>query len=90
MNTQSVPAPSPPKGGCLLSASGHGRLRLWDAETGRCLRIHTIRSWPHPGHAVWEPGGQAGDRLIEAGGEAWRWLHWRVPGQTDPDHGTPL
>lgn len=60
-----------PNGAQLLSAAYDGTLRLWDSATGDCLRIHASLG---DGHAVWEPGPS---RLIEATGDAWRWLRWQ-------------
>lgn len=63
-----------PDGSRLLSAGTDRTLRLWDAETGECLRIHAVISGEQAGHAVWSPQE---NRVIEAGGEAWRWLAWQ-------------
>lgn len=62
-----------PSGARLLSAGDDGTLRLWHAETGECLRIHALGPG---GYAVWSPQE---NRVIEAGGEAWRWLGWLAP-----------
>jgi len=62
-----------PDGSRLLSAGDDGTLRLWDAETGECLRIHAVIDGEQAGYAVWSPRE---NRVIEASGEAWRWLAW--------------
>jgi WD40 repeat protein len=45
-----------PNGACALSGSEDRTLRLWDLETGRCLRVlegHTARVWS----VAWSPDG---------------------------------
>lgn len=62
-----------PDGTRLLAAGTDGNLRLWDAESGELLRIHALL--PDDSHAVWEPRD---NRIVEVGGEAWRWLGWQI------------
>jgi WD40 repeat protein/nucleoside phosphorylase/uncharacterized protein YjbI with pentapeptide repeats len=62
-----------PDGARLLSAGTDGSLRLWDAVSGELLRIHALL--PDDSHAVWEPRD---NRIVEVGGEAWRWLGWQI------------
>ncbi|AGA33406.1 WD-repeat protein [Thioalkalivibrio nitratireducens DSM 14787] len=59
-----------PDGARLVSAGGEGTLRVWDAASGACLRVSAIAP---AGHVVWEPDTQ---RIIEAGGDFWRWFSW--------------
>ena len=69
-----------PDGRSLISAGDDGTLRVWDAATGECRRIHLHAA---QGAAAWEPGTQ---RLLHASGRAWRYLRWAG---TDPDTGRP-
>jgi hypothetical protein len=55
-----------------VSGGADGTLRLWDARTGEQMRIHALSD---NGWAVWSPRE---NRLIEAAGDAWRYLHWRL------------
>ncbi len=64
-----------PDGRTILSASYDNSLRIWDATSGAALRIHALTD--AGGWAVWAPGE---NRLIEAAGDAWRYLRWRAPG----------
>ena len=57
-------------GGQVVSAGADGTVRLWDARTGELLRV-TATS-PH-GHCVWT---LSDNRIIEASGDAWRWMGW--------------
>ena len=76
-----------PDGTRLLSAGDDGTLRLWDAQTGELLRIHAISDRGYEGHAVWDPHT---DRLIEACGDAWRWLAWVRRGPDNVPERLPL
>ncbi len=62
-----------PDGSRLLSASNDRTLRLWDAASGDCLRVVAMQMAPWPGHAAWDPRS---NRVLSAGGDAWRWLRW--------------
>lgn len=46
-------------------------LRLWNASSGDCLRVHACLD---ENHAIWVP---ATSTLVEATEGAWRWLHWQ-------------
>ena len=74
-----------PDGRSVLSAGSDGTVRTWDLHTGRKAHVAQV----HDGdHAVYIPGPRSeGGRILEASGDAWRWLAWRVP--TD-DGGTEL
>ncbi|NCC22586.1 MAG: hypothetical protein EOM26_09000 [Alphaproteobacteria bacterium] len=75
-----------PDGKLLASVGLDGLLLLWDVESGELLRAHASAGAGYVGHAVWEPGA---NRIVEATGDMWRWLHWVPERQTDPDHGNP-
>jgi nucleoside phosphorylase/uncharacterized protein YjbI with pentapeptide repeats len=57
-------------GSQVVSASNDGTLRLWDARTGELLRVTATSP---QGHCVWTPSD---NRIIEASGDAWRWMGW--------------
>ena len=73
-----------PDGARIVSGGYDTSLRLWDADMGACLRIHAIS---RAGHAVWDPRDST---LIEAHGDAWRWLKWRLPGIDGAERLLPL
>jgi hypothetical protein len=57
-------------GALLASASEDGSVRLWDPRSGEALLV----AWAgREGHCTWVPGAS---RVIEAAGDAWRWLGW--------------
>ncbi|HPP47422.1 MAG TPA: hypothetical protein PLF25_07990, partial [Accumulibacter sp.] len=76
-----------PDGTRLLSGGVDGTLRIWDAESGEPLRIHAVAGAGSEGHAVWEPRD---NRLIEASGDAWRWLAWVRRGEDGWPERLPL
>jgi hypothetical protein len=57
-------------GARVVSAGHDGTVRLWDARTGELLRITATSP---QGHCVWTPND---NRIIEASGDAWRWMGW--------------
>ena len=63
-----------PDGKRLLTAAVDNSARIWDVATGACLRIHAFGPG---GFAVWNPND---NKLIEARGDAWRWMYWRRRG----------
>ena len=107
-----------PDGARLLSGSFDNTVRLWDVNSGECLRTfnghsrvvrsvsfspdgarllsgsddNTVRLWDvNSGKLVWNaellPEGSwmvtdPKDRILDVGGEAWRFLGWRW---TDPE-----
>jgi uncharacterized protein YjbI with pentapeptide repeats len=54
----------------VVSAGNDGTVRLWDARTGELLRVTATSP---QGHCVWTPSD---NRIIEARGDAWRWMGW--------------
>ncbi len=68
-----------PDGSLIASASWDGTVKIWEVESGKLLRIHAVARFEHPSgrivlsHAVWEPEG---NRILDLGGEAWRYLAW--------------
>ena len=57
--------------GTMLASTGEdGTLRLWAPRSGQALRVTAISP---TGHATWSP---TDGRVIEADGDAWRWLAW--------------
>jgi WD40 repeat protein len=73
-----------PNGARVLSAGRDRTLRLWDAHTGEQVRIHAFSD---NGWAVWSPRENS---LIEAAGDAWCYLHWRLHGVEGIDALLPL
>lgn len=63
-----------PKVDRIASTGRDGTLRLWNIATGTCLRIHAVSGGDQAGYAVWSP---TDNQLIEADGDAWRWLAWQ-------------
>ena len=61
-----------PDGHSLLSVSKDNTVRLWDLATGKTLRVSTI---VEGGTAAWIP---ATNTLLNASGNAWRYLKWRA------------
>jgi len=68
-----------PDGSLIASASWDGTVKIWEVESGKLLRIHAVARFEHPSgrvvlsHAVWEPEE---NRILDLGGEAWRYLAW--------------
>lgn len=61
-----------PDGTRLATAGQDSTLRLWEAATGRLLRLYAIRSG---GYGVWDVPD---NRLLAAAGDVWLWLGWQV------------
>ena len=61
-----------PDGARVVSASGDGSLRLWDAASGREVRRHQMADREH---AVLDA---ATSTIVEASEGAWRWLRWQI------------
>ena len=59
----------PVPAGCRARSAG----RVGNVECGALLRIHATGGRGTAGHAVWHP---TTNQLIEASGDAWRWLFW--------------
>ncbi len=64
-----------PDGKSFLSSSSDNTLRLWDLGSHACIAI--LRATDTGGWAAWDPRDNS---PISAGGDAWRYLHWRLPG----------
>ena len=63
-----------PDGERLLSASYDNTLRLWDARSGQPLAPLV----QHFAGAAWAVLDLPGNRIVQVGGDAWRWLGWQA------------
>lgn len=63
-----------PDGTRIASAGGDRTLRLWDLANGREILI--VRMFTA---GKWATIDRLNNRLVEAGGDAWRWLRWVLP-----------
>ncbi len=62
-----------PDGSRIVSAGSDGTLRVWQADSGKILQIYgQMRGG---GSVVWNPGE---NKIINATGNAWRGLAWRI------------
>jgi len=71
-----------PDGACIASTGDDGTLRLWDLANGQ--EILLVRIFMAGG---WSSIDRLNNRLVEASGDAWRWLRWVLP---TPDGPLPL
>jgi len=74
-----------PDGKTFLSASHDNTLCLWDARSRVCIAI--LRTTDTGGWAAWDPRDNG---FLGAGGDAWRYLHWRLQGTDGVDGLVPM